>query len=197
MIDEIAKLLTRAESEAPSDDLLTALKSASVGVEAEIVKESKKKDQFWTAATDIRTDAKTREAAKKGHADLEFLIATLESASGQLEKAFKSVQAAIVTVARDEGRAALEPKRKAIVDRIVAEWDAHVDALEEMLNLLKEVEKATTIHNQRHQDKVPPADTLVRPRVFKRGLISQDSTPLFRSDIQRVDPARPIHGRDL
>ena len=147
MIDEIAKLLTRAETETPSSELLDALKLASVDVTNGIAKEPKKKDQFWTAATDIRTDAKTRAAAKDGHADLEFLIATLESASDQLTKAYKSVEIAIVSVARDESRKVIDVQRKAVIDRIKSEWDIHVNAIESMLDELAEAERITKDHN--------------------------------------------------
>ena len=188
-IDQIGDLLTRAETETPSSELLDALKLATVDVTNGIAKETKKKDQFWTAATDIRTDAKTRAAAKDGHADLEFLIATLESASDQLTKAYKSVEIAIVSVARDESRKVIEAERKSVTDRIKSEYDAHVDALESMLDELAEVEKATVTHNQRHRDKLPPAESLLG-RPVSVGTVY--TTPMSTIHVQRIDATKPL-----
>ena len=189
MIDEIAKLLTRAETETPSSELLDALKLASVDVTNGIAKESKKKDQFWTAATDIRTDTKTRAAAKDGHADLEFLIATLESASDQLTKAYKSVEAGIGAVARDESRKVIDAQRKAVIDRIKSEWDAHVDVLDNMLAELAEAERVTKDHNIRHRDQMPTAESLLG-RPVSVGTVY--TTPMSTIHVQRIDATKPL-----
>ena len=188
-IDQIGDLLTRAETETPSSELLDALKLASVDVTNGIAKESKKKDQFYVAATDIRTDAKTRVAAREGHAELEFLIATLESASGQLTKAHRSVETAIVSVARDESRKVIDAQRKAVVDRLQAEWDAHVDVLDNMLAELAEAERVTKDHNIKHRDQMPTAESLLG-RPVSVGTVY--TTPFSTAHVQRIDATKPL-----
>jgi len=190
-IESIAKLLTQAETEKASAELLASLKSASVDIKDEIHQRTLERNRFWKAATDIRADAKTRAAAKDGHGDLEIVLATLESASSEIAKATDRVQTGIGAVARDESREALNVQREAVADQIKSEWDAHVDALAGMLSELAQVDKATRAHNLTHKDDVEPVESLLG-RPAWTGMVS--TAPLRKIDVQRVDATQPLRG---
>ena len=190
-LESIANLLTKAESEEPTVELLESLKSASVDIKDEVHQRTLERNRFWKTATDIRANAKTRTAAKDGHGDLEMVLATLESAASEIAKSTDRVQSGIGKVARDKSRQTLDAHREAVVKRIKADWDVHVDALAGLLSELSEVEKATHVHNVTHKDDVEPVESLLG-RPAWTGMVS--TAPLRKIDVQRVDATQPLRG---